>query len=746
MIRIRWWIAILAALAAFPAAAYRREYNVTLDGSRKGGSEVCFFDARGTANAFDLYFTYKRVACLPADKVLDMPRGIFHAFARHRDGYVSGHPDYSVSDVDAREAGYQLLEIPVTPAARVDFSEQRSAARAGVWLTPTPEAGGVFFPAVDGETSVMVPAGRTVVPLLVQDGVPVRVGLPLTLERGETRKPEFPMPARGTTTVVAWAKVDDEESAPLAGIPPPSISAVGGGVEVEPLGGTNPAPTHTLLVFKDVPAGEVELRTRGRFWAHSEQPISTSDAPVTAIRDPILLLPASALTISWDLAPEATTDDSCGGAPASRPRRVITIFLDRCAETGGAEEACTPVQRHAEPFATRQSVSLEGILPGRYRLRVVPPATRAVAVPVELHVGREMNVRVPLPSFRLFGTVRLNGAPLHARLAFSTGEATSDTAGSYTAVLTGNPRGDVVRIEPCAGGSRIMHRPEEPAAENSAFDIDLRTNQFTATVVDPQEARVSGASVNFAVVHSSTGGVQYHSDPVLTDAAGRALIAHAPAGKTVIVCAEHAGHQRTCSTPRAVNDLAKAGVSLRFEPVAVRGRIAGHRGRALLAWVDPGGTVREQVAIADDGRFAFRKQHPAGSYLVYTSTSRPLTVLPSPLAGSVSGVVIELPNAPVRSFAVTVKSAARNGFIGVWIGGRYVPLDLLAFHHDHRGFDITAKPNRPVYLRDLAETGPITVAFAPEELNPGPFIDPFVRPEYLNLERYPVTGPTVVIP
>src|SRR6266542_2840154 len=101
---------VVTLLLALPALAYRREYAVTWEGQRKAGSEVCFY--RGIwRDAFSLFFTPGNVQCLSADAILDFPPGLFHVFARHKDGYASMQRDYTVYEGPPEpERGYQKLE------------------------------------------------------------------------------------------------------------------------------------------------------------------------------------------------------------------------------------------------------------------------------------------------------------------------------------------------------------------------------------------------------------------------------------------------------------------------------------------------------------------------------------------------------------------------------------------------------------------------------------------------------------
>src|SRR4029078_4908005 len=168
---MRCLFVVLFCAFALPLHAYRREYRVTLNGLQKTGSEVCFF--RGdNGGPLALYFTYDTVECLSADRILDMPPGLFHVFARHPGGYVSEHPDYFVYRGPPKpEAGYEALEIPMRSAAMLDLHDALAAAprgaSIGLWLAPTPAAGAAIFPAVNGETTRLLSAERVAAPRLV---------------------------------------------------------------------------------------------------------------------------------------------------------------------------------------------------------------------------------------------------------------------------------------------------------------------------------------------------------------------------------------------------------------------------------------------------------------------------------------------------------------------------------------------------------------------------------------------------
>ncbi|HYM59310.1 MAG TPA: hypothetical protein VEZ11_00305, partial [Thermoanaerobaculia bacterium] len=261
-------------LSAWPSLGYRREYRVTSDGVRKAGSEVCFYRGDSAADAFSLFFTHDEVVCLPADSVLDMPPGLFHAFARHADGYVSAHRDFFVyRGAPIPESGYESLEIPLQPAAFVDIKLTLAPGQSiGVWLAPTPTTGGTFIPLVTGEHTIMVPADTAFVPLLIEYHRPVAVGEATTLSPGERRSlAGFNSPA-GTVDVVVWTKLDSLVARDVKGtLPPPEITITQQRQTYQPLFRLEDArrATHTLLFFKEVRSGPARLRVRGKWWVAS---------------------------------------------------------------------------------------------------------------------------------------------------------------------------------------------------------------------------------------------------------------------------------------------------------------------------------------------------------------------------------------------------------------------------------------------------------------------------------------------
>jgi hypothetical protein len=383
-------LALLLANAVSPAFGYRREFRLMLNEQRQAGGEVCFYRARGAQNPFTLFFSYDAVRCLPADQVLDFPPGLFHLFGRYRNTYVSEHRDSFVYDgAPAPERGYQALDIPLREAAVVDFSaviaHLQPGERIGVWLAPTPTTAGTFFPLVDGESAVVVPAETAVVPLLVVDQVPAAVGLPLYLAAGErSQVTDFQRTAR---VVVAWVRVERQQVQDAAvRLSPPEIVLVSAdGLSHKPLFPLYDAmgASHTLLFFRDVPEGSSSLRVSGRFWATDKREVQVGREGATVVREPLMLVPGGAVAMTWNAGAPAPLPAECAAAPQGMAARMEARLL-RCT----SETDCRTVASKTMPFAAG-AMTFEGVAPGSYRLAVKAPTARTRILPVEVAMARQ---------------------------------------------------------------------------------------------------------------------------------------------------------------------------------------------------------------------------------------------------------------------------------------------------------------------------------------------------------------------
>lgn len=322
--------------------------------------------------------------------------------------------------------------------------------------------------------------------------------------------------------------------------------------------------------------------------------------------------------------------------------------------------------------------------------------------------------------------------------------------GRYTAALAEDPLTNLIYVQRCDTGRTSVHIPSKRIPANAAYDIDI-LERTISVLVKTDQGPVEGASTTFAPVKNEDAGgvgIYYPSEERLTNAEGQAVLENVPADKPIVVCARHAGYPRTCTGSLSIATLQSGKVTVVLGRTSLQGKVAGHEGTGIIAFVDRSGRITEQATLSAGGEFELERPHLPEEHIVYASSRRPLTVWPGlPRLEQGASLILTPPAGPSRSFVVSVPGmTTRSGFLGIWVDDRYIPLDILLFHHDHRGLDALVERDRPVRIVDVAETGAITVSFAPELPRGGAFADPFTLPEYAGAARHRVRGPELSIP
>src|SRR5215212_5450123 len=129
MARVRVALPILVALWLWseprPCSAYLREFVATHDHRRVAGAEVCFYRAAGFQSAFSLFFAHgSDIGCLAADKVLDIPTGVWTFWVRKPGVYTSiAQEQLSATGDPLAEEDYAPVEVPMRDAAVLDVAD-----------------------------------------------------------------------------------------------------------------------------------------------------------------------------------------------------------------------------------------------------------------------------------------------------------------------------------------------------------------------------------------------------------------------------------------------------------------------------------------------------------------------------------------------------------------------------------------------------------------------------------------------
>jgi hypothetical protein len=495
---------------------------------------------------------------------------------------------------------------------------------------------------------------------------------------------------------------------------------------------------NTLLIFRGVPGGEATISVEGRSWKSVSKSVIVRARPVIIEREAIPLVAGGSVVAQWSSENERPPVAECGEArTADIP--VVRASLLLC--TNGP---CSTIAKTTAPYDMASSIRFNGVPAGTYTLTIEPPYGKRQSLMTEVVIGQLTTLTVNFPSFSFFGTVKLNGKPVRARLIFASGQAISVADGRYTATLAADPRGNQIQIEPCGEKRTLTFIARAAPALNSVYDIDLRMVTFDVQVTDSGHRPVPGASVHFSPMKQS-GEVYFGSSSKQTDADGRTSFDDVPEDFLVSVCAK----QKQFLTKCGRFDLTKLGdhpATLELDPAGMRGHVEGHTGQGSVSIVNPAGVETDEAQLDADGTFLFRASHQSPEYLIYVSDARPLTVVPLPLVAP-ADLAIKLFNAPIRSFTVSAPDMkTEDGFVGVWIGNMYVPIQVLNTHMELRGLDSMLHRGQSLQLRDIAETAPISVALGVPDPAAKDFVDVFTLPQYAGVVRHRVQGPTLLLP
>lgn len=604
---VRAFLAVVVILLlALPALAYRREYATTVEGKRKEGSEVCFY--RGIAgDALTLFFTPGDVACLPADAVLDFPPGLIHVFARHKDGYASLHRDYIVYERPPNpEKGYEKLDIPMVRAGVVDFGSSlktlQPKQRLGLWIASSPTSSGTFLPLVPGESTILAPAEMIVVPLRIDDGLPALVGEPLYLAPGE-QEPAVFQQSQDKSDVIVWTRVDRASLERVrSNLSPPAITIKASQQTYKPV-----APLfvdfNSILIFRGVPRGKAVVTLEGRMWKPVRRDIRVLSQQVTVEREQIPLIAGGSILLRWSNGDARPGAAECLPAQMTDVPRVRAALL-HCTAAPDGQKNCSPVSQTSAPYEMTSSVSFDGMPTGSYRVLIEPPYGERQSVAAEVVGGRLTTIDVNLPTFSFFGSVTLNGAPIHARLFFASGVAVTDRDGRYTATLAGDPLDNQIQIERCTDARTFTLIPRASPQPNVVYDIDLRLASLHVDVIDHDRAPVADASVRFSPikqVHPEGNEVYFGSAEKQSDNEGHVSFDDVPDGFRISVCATQKRLGSKCSGPIDLKELGDRAVIVQFDPVGMRGRVEGHTGQGVITIVSAAGLVTEEAQVGEDG-------------------------------------------------------------------------------------------------------------------------------------------------
>ena len=307
---------------------------------------------------------------------------------------------------------------------------------------------------------------------------------------------------------------------------------------------------------------------------------------------------------------------------------------------------------------------------------------------------------------------------MHARVF---GTVTNPETGGYTAVMSSLPgHGSPFSVQFCDGSSLYRFVPDGPPPENGEFNIEIPENRIAVEVVDKAtNLPVEGATVTLAALVPKEDASAHYAGPAgRTDENGRFVLEPILRNRELAICARHQEYESECADRFTMKDTREKSVRLALQKANVRrGRIAsGQPTYGQLIWFSFDGRIAEMVGeFNSEGDFTYKKPHAEGEIVVLISADQPLYAFRHPPLRDQQLFEIAIPNAPRRTFSVTLSPNTREdrGFLALQIGDVIVPSNALGWHLMRRRIQSLLLPGATLNIPDVLETGPISVILVP---------------------------------
>jgi hypothetical protein len=716
---VRRAIALLLLVLSFPLSA--TTISLVREGAAVAGGEVCRFAAGDPENPFKRWLASQDVLCVPAGGSISFPAGLWNVFAR-ADGAISSAP----LTIDGRAAPVALT-LTLQPAASITPVLQ--AGRSAVVYVPRR---GSALPAKANE-AVTVPANEELWLIVVEKSAPVAIFPIPALEARAQRS--IDAHGSGPSAILGWMRVSDADRAALAkvqGLAPPTVRASVGGPAYESDALPPLDVLHGAFVrVRGVPAGEAELRVGGRGWVANRTKASVA-SPISMAASPLIARPASTVMVHWSAIGDfPALDRSLGGCQPPKDPPAFIVTLSSCPTPRPNEEVdsttCTPVREETfAPDMTFGAFTAEDVPPGTYRAEMrfgkLPPWSAVTHVaPLE-----QQDVRLTARYFEVYGSVTMGGEPLNEEVlikfpgdGYGFAAAGSDYRGVVKLLIGADAQ---IKVTACDGAPDEVVLTDTFMRRSSRFDIDIPANELKVRITDTftREA-LAGASVKFAAMSLRVPRrpvMNRNAISTLDDRGDAVAVFNSVPDREIQLTVSHAGYQKQNVPPFSVSKTDRKIVDIELVP------LRGNRGRihspvpfdtGAVFWFSPAGDEIERAELSADGTFIYASPHESGETMAVVSLSHPLWVAKSPAVQRHQPLEMRFPNAPSRTFDVSIPGADRRDqrHIGVMVGGLRIPQPALRQHQFLRGQAQTIRGAGPILFRDIAETGPIEALLGP---------------------------------
>jgi hypothetical protein len=478
-----------------------------------------------------------------------------------------------------------------------------------------------------------------------------------------------------------------------------------------------PVSKDGLLCFRGVAAGAATLKLSGDRWLTVEQPIEVKAGSSHTITGTT----TTKLIVNWwtpnNLAAIAKAKPECGQAKAQNDPVAATLLVcpnrdpDAVFLPGQSKNCTATTPRMLSVEEPQGTLVFEQVPRGKHLIRFtaggLPPIEREVRVFENETTEENVEARWAI----VYGKVTKGGKGVHA-MVFENA-VTDPESGEYIAAFSRLPGLGTMRVVPCDGSQFYFYMADEAPVENAAFDIEIPDNKMHVDVVDAATGEpVVKARVGYNMPKGDDGGALFSAGAGHTDEKGRVTISPLLPKKKLKVCASYADYEHTCTEAFTIGASDEKQVRIALPKAVVRvGRVL-MPGTSEINWTGRNGET-ERTRTDDQGRFRYKRPHAAGEIISVISPAGFFVTIQPQLEEN-QPLEIAVPQGRRRSFEVKLASTATgDGLFTIALGDLIVPHEGFSQYLMRREQQHALRPGSTTVVRDVIETAPISVIFAP---------------------------------
>lgn len=691
-------------LCATAADATRLKVRASFEGRPIAGARVCFSPASVGETVLDGMLSGPESRCLPADKIFDVPPGVWHYYVVSEEPFlVSAHPTKLRIVQGAEDGGVKTIASYLSAAGTLDFTELEGELGEGEFVAVYVSHRGstisnpALVPVSRNEMKAAVPAATPLVPLIMSAGGNIRrVGVELTVGEGEEVAPTLD---EQPVAVVPYRlpSVIDRKSL--------SLSANSPGTEPQQLDLAT-AGTRGLFFVRGNRKGLVAVSEP---FGHVRLSFEIPDGVSVLVTPDVTIQPKPKEILVDYRVEEAFAKWRPKNCSEEGPDTEAVVRLLRCPEAREPQPLSRLSCREIESHQVEQAS-------GQLRFQVQPEPDLWVelrqhhlAVRERVEVT-EQTTRIPLElePIRVHGRVTDDAVPARAEVVCGNSSDRVDEAGAYDCWIdpTGRPTLPVMAVQ-CDGSGAFSVTLEEVYFDR-VFDIEFPEPWLSVRVIDSATGRpLDRARVLLSGEEASTGGVMRDTQELgFTDPQGILDRLRIMRGSADVICAVKRNYRTECQRVPSEKSGSHA-LLLRMERGGiVAGRLEnGGDVREGTVHVAFGGKQVEQAALLEDGSFNLAAPLRPDATLFLISSSHPLTLLEI-VSGS-EEVVARIP--PLNPISFSVNGGEHIGRLGLMSGHIIVPLEAFARHQLLRHQQYVVRPGWVVRITDVNGLAPVTV-------------------------------------